>query len=297
MAIDVGGLEQQNSPKQHSAQIAGHRVTWWSSAPAQPAPVVLCIHGVAASSHIWKGMARHLSQMELLAVDIPGHGGSEPIARASPASIALWAGRFLDYLGKRSVHAVVGHSMGGSIGLEMALGQPHRLGLLMLLNSGPQLPTWARLSLRAPGVARLLALPDTLPKLNSDTFARFYLQRIFGESQRVTDEIVKDYLGLAETPGFYGQMASAMAGFAAHRRRMTDLRRIRVPVSLVFGAKDPIFPLPMAERMARYLPHAALHRLPMCGHCPPEETPEVCADLLRELVGRSLRTPRTEATA
>jgi len=71
----------------------------------------------------------------LIVPDLPGSGHSEPLREGysiEGMASALWA--LCDHLGAERVH-VVGFSLGGAVGLEMALQRPERVSKLGLINS------------------------------------------------------------------------------------------------------------------------------------------------------------------
>jgi pimeloyl-ACP methyl ester carboxylesterase len=71
----------------------------------------------------------------LIVPDLPGSGHSEPLREGysiEGMASALWA--LCDHLDVERVH-VVGFSLGGAVGLEMALQRPERVGKLGLINS------------------------------------------------------------------------------------------------------------------------------------------------------------------
>src|SRR6202040_147374 len=53
------------------------------------------------------------------------------------------------------------------------------------------------------------------------------------------------------------------------------LRTLKMPVLLLWGERDPLVPLPYAERMLLEIPHARLVVVPRAGHVPMWENPEV----------------------
>lgn len=89
-------------------------------------PVLLLLHGMGATSDVWAGCELPLARDwpgRWVAPDLPGHGGSPPLAHYTfdevAASIARGLRRSLD--GCRDV-IVLGHSLGGVLGLTLASG-------------------------------------------------------------------------------------------------------------------------------------------------------------------------------
>lgn len=114
-----------------------------SGAPARVAffrrgrgsPVVL-IHGVGLRSDIWAPQVEALAgRHDVVAMDMPGHGGSSlppEDARLADYSGAVLA--LLDGLGVAQAH-VVGHSMGALVALDFALDHPSRVISVTAMNA------------------------------------------------------------------------------------------------------------------------------------------------------------------
>jgi pimeloyl-ACP methyl ester carboxylesterase len=98
-------------------------------------PLIL-IHGLGSSGADWALQVPCLEERRrLLIPDLPGSGHSEPLREGYSVegmAAALWA--LCDHLGVGRVH-VVGFSLGGAVGLEMALQRPEQVGKLGLINS------------------------------------------------------------------------------------------------------------------------------------------------------------------
>ena len=98
-------------------------------------PLVL-IHGLGSSGADWALQVAALEgRFRVIVPDLPGSGHSAPLADG-PSIIefaaALWA--LLDHLRAARVN-IVGFSLGGAVGLEMALQRPAQVRRLALINS------------------------------------------------------------------------------------------------------------------------------------------------------------------
>ena len=91
--------------------------------PAQP--TVLFIHGAGMDHTVWALQTRYFAHhgRSVLAVDLPGHGRSSGAVLRSVGAMASWIVRVLDEAGVQSA-ALVGHSMGALISLEVAASAP-----------------------------------------------------------------------------------------------------------------------------------------------------------------------------
>ena len=83
-------------------------------------PVLLLLHGLGATGDVWNGWPPVLSERwpgRWLAPDLPGHGGSEPLPRYSFGDLAA---SLADLVGPDDQLTVLGHSLGGVLGLTLA---------------------------------------------------------------------------------------------------------------------------------------------------------------------------------
>ena len=85
-------------------------------------PVLLLLHGLGATGDVWEGwrplLARHWPG-RWLAPDLPGHGGSPSLPSYTFGTLAAAVARIIG-AGARTV--VLGHSLGGVVGLALAGG-------------------------------------------------------------------------------------------------------------------------------------------------------------------------------
>ena len=108
--------------------------------PHPGAPRVLCLHGWLDNAASFLPLAPLLSGLDLVALDLAGHGHS---AHRSPGSRYyfmdnLWdVDAVLDALGWPHAH-FIGHSMGGALACVFAVAAPERVERLVLLDGlGP----------------------------------------------------------------------------------------------------------------------------------------------------------------
>lgn len=108
-------------------------------APVPDAPTALLVHGVTASHRSWQLVADRLPRVRLVAPDLRGRGRSHPESPGQrPAGMAQHADdlvRVLDHLDVDRT-LLVGHSMGGFVGVVMADRHPDRVSRLLLVDGG-----------------------------------------------------------------------------------------------------------------------------------------------------------------
>ena len=136
-------------------ELDGRRVSYLTVGDSAAAPSILLIHGSGVSAGAWVNQLRgSLTAFRVAAIDLPGHGKSDPIPRASVEEYAETVAEFLEALGSGPV-LVVGHSLGGAIAIALAAQRPHAVTGLVLLASCAKLPwvdsSWGRLLPYVPG--------------------------------------------------------------------------------------------------------------------------------------------------
>ncbi|MEM1078621.1 MAG: alpha/beta hydrolase [Pseudomonadota bacterium] len=212
---------------------------------SDPHPSVVWIHGAGLSAQTWDGKA------EGLCLNLPGHAG---MPRAGVASVAGFAEALLPQLPPR--FALVGHSLGGMIGLHLTATQPERITRLVFAESaytmqarwidrkGTKFASWLTAKLGPRGTAKLAAMGE------KGAAKKAYLT----ELARMDPAGLNDAMAAAH--GFDG-------------RDLID--RIRCPVLILTGRRNPRTH-PQSLDLARRLPEAK-HRMLEGGHMLHKDVP------------------------
>lgn len=106
--------------------------------PFDPAlPCVVFVHGALNDHSVWTLLARWCAHhgYSAVAVDQPGHGRSGGPPLDSVEALADWTLALLDAAGAPRMAAVVGHSMGSLIALEVAARAPLRVDRLVMVGT------------------------------------------------------------------------------------------------------------------------------------------------------------------
>jgi len=89
------------------------------------APLLVLLHGLGATAEVWTPMLAEASRRwpgRWLVADLPGHGGSAPLAGyRNKEYVAALVPLIADEAGEASV-TLLGHSLGGGVALAMAAG-------------------------------------------------------------------------------------------------------------------------------------------------------------------------------
>lgn len=116
-------------------EVGGVRARVLRAAGRGTGPTTVLVHGLGGSAMNWLSVMHGLADRgDVVAVDLPGFGESEPVdaADARPRANARWLAALLRTLDDRPV-TLVGNSMGGLVSTLLAGTHPHRVGALVLL--------------------------------------------------------------------------------------------------------------------------------------------------------------------
>lgn len=266
----------------------------------------LFLHGFSLCSAHWAPLIAQLPSLHSIAIDMPGHGGSDGVD-FSGVDLRRWFRDMLtsclDELGLDSVH-VVGHSQGAFIGLGLALDAPERVRSLVAIGT-PAVAPGARVDslrmLARPGIGPLLL---SMPKPASSY--RGILVRTIGlhAVDAAPAELIRaTYLGTQRR--VFGKTISTylremFKGVDAKPQRyvLTDdeLARIEPPVLIVWGREDGGFQtIAEVSKRAALIPNARFELVPG-GHEPWLEDLQSTAGPISSFLGEQ-RTPRAAVSA
>lgn len=205
-------------------------------------PLVL-IHGVGMQSAAWAPQIKALSKSHrVIALDMPGHGGSSPLPAGSDlAAFVAWLRAALEELGLTRV-SLAGHSMGALIAGGFAVSHPEMVSRVALLNG---------VFCRQPDMrAAVEARAKTIRSGSFDT--KTPLTRWFGDGDSAARDQVAIWLAEVNPAGY----ATAYSAFAKGDATYADgFSRITCPLLALTGDGDPNSTPAMSQAMAKAAPH------------------------------------------
>ncbi|MFJ9810904.1 3-oxoadipate enol-lactonase [Streptomyces sp. NPDC101158] len=241
------------------------------------APVLVLGPSLGTSTALWDAVAPELSVTHrVVRWDLPGHGGSPADLIGPGATVADLAGLVLDLADTLGVDrfSYAGVSLGGAVGLHLAVHHPERVDRLAVLCSSAHFGGSTPWEERAATVRR-----EGLDKLAGTADTRWFTPG-FTVPRLVADHRAAD-------PEAYASCCDALAAFDL-RDRLAD---ITAPTLLVAGREDPATPPAHLREIADAVPGAALTELPGASHLAPAEQPEaVLAALRAHLTGTPARS-------
>jgi pimeloyl-ACP methyl ester carboxylesterase len=207
---------------------------------------LLLLHGGTGCHDNWThaGRDQFVREYALIMPDARGHGRTtNPSQKITHRQCALDTLALLDHLGISKCRAI-GLSMGGNILLHMATLQPDRIEAMVVVSAAMYFPEQARAIMRQVPAAR------DQPTQEWETMRQRHKQ---GDQQIVAlwewaRELKDSYEDMNFTP--------------------PSLSRITASTLIVYGDRDPLYPVEMAVEMYRAIPRSALWVVPVGGHGP-----------------------------
>jgi pimeloyl-ACP methyl ester carboxylesterase len=250
--------EWRNGVESRDVTVAGIRMHYIAEGPAGGQPVVL-VHGLGVRAEEWAALAPYLVRAgyRVYMPDLPGYGRSQKPADFSYSlhdEAAMVIG-FMDALGLTRVD-LGGWSMGGGIVQHVAFDRPDRIRKLILFDAvGLKEPPQFDTRLFTPENADQLFQLQTLLSPHPVQLPGFIVRDVLRVSHR-NEWVVKRAI------------ASMLTGKDATD---TILPQLKVPVLIVWGSADRVFPVSQARTMHRLVPQSELDIVPGCGHLAPKE--------------------------
>lgn len=249
-------------------------------------PLVL-VHGFTGSKEDFDPVLDRLAtSRRVIAVDLPGHGGSEGTDDEAAYGLAVtgaWLLRFADVVGLGEFH-LLGHSMGGLAVQRTAASASQRLRSLVLMSTGlgalreeagdyivamavaardqGMEAAWEE-GLRRPARELVVADPER---------AEFSRRRFFSLRPAVLVAGARNLIGAAPLGAFlYG---------------------IDIPVLVISGEHDDAWTLPEQTLLARTVAGARHVVVPDAVHSPQLENPDFWLKAVNSFLDEAERDPR-----
>ncbi|MCX4782108.1 3-oxoadipate enol-lactonase [Streptomyces sp. NBC_01264] len=231
------------------------------------APPLLLGPSLGTSTALWDGVAAELAVTHrVVRWDLPGHGGSPGGLIGAGASVADLAALVLGLADRLGIErfSYAGVSLGGAVGLHLAVHAPARVDHLAVLCSSAHFGDPGRWRDRAELVRRkgIAGVAATAPE-------RWFTPG-FASARLSADHAAVD-------PSAYAACCDALAGWDLRDR----LASITAPTLLVAGREDPATPPAHLRELADAIPGATLTEIPGASHLAVAEQPLAVLSALR----------------
>lgn len=205
---------------------------------------LLFIHGAGGTSSKWRKVKVELDRTDILysIIDLPGHGED---ANEVPESIEDFAVQINREINDNVV--IIGHSMGGLIGIEIAARNENVKGLV-LINSHYELPVH----------------PKVLEKLSSETpFPESFFRASYGQAvdPALLEEEKKEL--------YYNSKATIVKDFnscAHYKNGKSQVSQLNIPLLAVYGSEDLLISKTAEEELLEVTEELAIEKIDGAGH-------------------------------
>jgi pimeloyl-ACP methyl ester carboxylesterase len=221
---------------------------WMNIVDIGQGPVVLMVHGLSGCWQNWlENIPYFARDHRVIAVDLPGFGESEmPAKEISISRYADTIEALLEELGIDTVR-LVGNSMGGFIGAELAIRYPQRVERLVLVAAAGLSVEYIRtqrkegLRHRAENIAFfnigwMASRSSTVARRRRLRSALLLI--VAAHPDRLPPELTFELVHGSGKPGFDNAL-DALCSYPIRKR----LPEIECPTLIVWGTKDRLVPL------------------------------------------------------
>jgi pimeloyl-ACP methyl ester carboxylesterase len=235
---------------------------------------VLLLHGWLGSWMLWRRTIEELSkEFRTYALDFWGFGESgDHGADFSVENFVLLVNQFMDRLGIVKA-PLVGHSMGGTVSLNMGIRFPEKVVKIIVIGS-PIHGDSLSLLLKLASYPGWVEIAETAPSLFDGFMSalkvslRGYSYLLSKDAKTLGQMFASDLSKLTIGPFF--ESISTL--------RQTDLRprmpEIKMPILGIYGKKDLIVNAGQSKVLQQVAPHSKVAWYPDAGHFPMLDNPE-----------------------
>lgn len=221
-------------------------------------PIVL-LHGWGRSSAEWVSFGTELNKVTgrtVYCLDLPGFGGSPLPQVNNMEEYAKLLISWMDYLKLEQID-LVGHSLGGRVGIVLGATNTKRIGKLVLIDSAGVRP-WSLKRMLLKGVAKLFAWVPREARRKVTT--------------RLMDE---DYRNSPPLRSLYRAVVKS------------DLRpylnKIKNETTVIWGERDPLLPLALTKIYQKQIMKVRVRVVWEAGHDPHLSHPREMMRILEEV--------------
>jgi len=271
-------MSNPTNPRTGYVTSAGFRIHYllWGTA-GKP---IVALHSMMMDAHGLDTFSRSMANdHKVLAVDLLGHGDSaKPTAKVSLEEHTEIVRGVVNTLRFKPT-TLVGHSIGGIIGMVYAAKHPDEVSRLILVDIAPWDPNWPRTRPTIP----------TPESFDSEETALAYFKQRF---PKFTQESYENRLryGLDRTPDGKPRLKASLKTIDMLRQTNVDLdlwpyaERIRAPTLLIKGAESPTVSPNSVEKMKKLLEDFKSVEVAGATHMVPQDKPDEFLRIVRQFL-------------
>jgi pimeloyl-ACP methyl ester carboxylesterase len=260
-------------------------------------PLVVMLHGFPEFWVSWRKQIPALvaAGYRVIAPDLRGYGESSRPEEVDAYRLLLVVQDIAGLIVQNGGRCVlVGHDWGGIASWVLAMLHPSLVEKLVIMNAPHFVPMRREIDRSLNQKLRLAyQLFFSLPVL-PEIFIRLFGKMLMSRIGSFTPEEVRTYVEAWRRPGATTAMLNYYRAIRKHRAELRSIvRKLEMPVMLVWGERDPVFKKEMSENFGEWVPNLRLERIPEAGHFVQTDAAEKVNALLIDF----LATPATAPPA
>lgn len=249
-------------------------------------PALIFVHGLAGNITHWVHVAPHfVHNHRVVAIDLPGHGESgRDTTRYGIDPFVEHIVKLMDVL-RIDRGSIVGHSMGGMVGMAFALKHPDRTDAVVLVNPAGIHPVAKPARMAGHLLLKRTILDKILPKI----WKNIILANVFYQSNEHTEaflRMVEETYSVDDVHDI-SLMMEVMRNDLLERNFAGLLPKCACPVGLIWGEKDRLVPARLLHEVAKRLANVQVVEIERCGHMPNIEQPDRVVRFIEHVMSRT----------
>ncbi len=250
-----------------------------------PRDHLLFIHGLGSSADRWLDIPDALSLLgfHVIALDLPGFGLSD-----KPENMDYTIGQFVQIVASAADKAgiiesnkrlsIVGHSLGGYIGTQLAIEYPNLVNKLVLIDTSGMLD----------GPTSLLQQYLETALNPSKQAVKAVFEQLVADPIRIPDTLVNAFIyRIINMQGSKDAFKSAFYNSVYTNVGVENLKQIGnndIPVLIIWGRQDRLIPLQYSKIFQEAIKSSQVVIVEDAGHAPFTEKPAIVCELLRRFL-------------
>jgi 2-hydroxy-6-oxonona-2,4-dienedioate hydrolase len=242
---------------------------------------LLFIHGLGSSADRWLDIPDALSLLgfHVVALDLPGFGLSEKPENMDYTirqfvQIVARAADKAGIIGSNKKLSIVGHSLGGYIGAQLAIDYPNLVNKLVLMDTSGMLD----------GPTPLLQQYLEAALNPSKQAVRAVFEQLVADPMRIPDALVDAFIyRIIKLQGSTHAFKSAFYNSVYTNIGVENLKQIgnnNIPVLIIWGKQDRLIPLQHLKIFQEAIKGSRVVIVEDAGHAPFAEKPAIACELL-----------------
>ena len=271
------GAQDRIEPVTKDVTVLGQKLHYLEAGRGEP---VILLHGSGGEGARWMPTIKGLApDFRVIALDQIGFGQSDkPLTIYHSGVFSGFLTAFMKAVGVQKA-SLVGQSMGAGVALHTAVHNPQLVERMVLVNGGGYRSASAPPRSSAPDWhARQIANAGTLAE------SREYMEKLYYDHSFVTDELVEHNLILRLRSAYTIESTQTANERGLGGVTESEVRAIKTPTLLVWGANDKLSPPANGERLNAAISGSRMVLIDKAGHYPFLEHTEKFNQLVREFL-------------